>query len=55
MFCNHCLTIRIQACPPKGITPIHCLILFGMGLEPEKFCWDREGSGFLGLIGVGAL
>ena len=41
-------TLRIQICPKKGIIPIHSSS-FPMGLEPS-ILFDREGSGFLGII-----
>ena len=42
------ITLRIQICPKKGIIPIHSYS-FRMGLEPS-ILFDREGSGFLGLV-----
>ena len=43
---NLYLSLRIQVCPKKGISPIPIL---RMGLEPEKSYSIGLGSGFLGL------
>ena len=40
-------SLRIQVCPKKGISPT---ILFFSGIGTRKILFDREGSGFLGII-----
>ena len=37
-------------CPKEGIGPPILSYSFRMGLEPEKSCSIREGSGFLGCV-----
>ena len=50
LSCASSSTLRIQACPKEGITPIHSYS-FRMGLEPSILLY-REGSGSLGVKNI---
>ena len=43
-----CLSLRIQICPKKGISPTSIVLFWGWDGDHQSY--SREGSGFLGYV-----